>query len=86
MRLWNGWHPEFNTFMRQKCCFYFQLEEAEQTLCRNCPLRLKEIGKFKDFRAAGINRVSMGVQSLRESELKFLGREHNSVEAIKSIS
>lgn len=48
MRLWNGWHPEFNTFMRQKCCFYFQLEEAEQTLCRNCPLRLKEIGKFKD--------------------------------------
>ncbi|MFU0502386.1 (2Fe-2S)-binding protein, partial [Acinetobacter baumannii] len=23
-------------------------EEAEQTLCRNCPLRLKEIGKFKD--------------------------------------
>ncbi|KCZ02529.1 (2Fe-2S)-binding protein, partial [Acinetobacter baumannii] len=48
VRLWNGWHPEFNTFMRQKCCFYFQLEEAEQTLCRNCPLRLKEIGKFKD--------------------------------------
>lgn len=48
VRLWNGWHPEFNTFMRQKCCFYFQLKEAEQTLCRNCPLRLKEIGKFKN--------------------------------------
>ncbi len=44
-----------------------------------------EIGKFRDFRAAGVNRVSLGVQSLRESELKFLGREHNAGEAIKAI-
>ncbi len=44
-----------------------------------------EISKFRDFRAAGVNRVSLGVQSLRESELKFLGREHNVGEAIKAI-
>lgn len=44
-----------------------------------------EISKFRDFRAAGVNRVSLGVQSLRESELKFLGREHNAGEAIKAI-
>ncbi len=37
--------------------------------------------KFKDFNMAGINRVSIGVQSLRDNDLKFLGREHNAAEA-----
>lgn len=37
--------------------------------------------KFKDFHAAGINRVSIGVQSLRDSDLQFLGREHSADEA-----
>ena len=39
--LWNHWHSNLQTYMRQKCCFYFQLEVAEQALCRNCPLQLK---------------------------------------------
>lgn len=43
VRLWNNWHPEFKTYMRKKCCFYFQLEEAGQVLCRNCPLQQKHI-------------------------------------------
>jgi coproporphyrinogen III oxidase-like Fe-S oxidoreductase len=33
-----------------------------------------ETEKFKSFRSAGINRVSMGVQSLNEQDLSFLGR------------
>ena len=45
-----------------------------------------EYGKFKDFRSAGINRVSIGVQSFDENELKFLGREHSSDEAKKAIN
>lgn len=44
-----------------------------------------EYDKFKDFRAAGVNRVSIGVQSFNEPELKFLGREHSSGEAKKAI-
>jgi len=44
-----------------------------------------EVDKFKAFRAAGINRVSMGVQSFNEQDLKFLGREHNTSEAIRAI-
>src|SRR5690606_38852188 len=31
-----------------------------------------EATTFPDFRAAGVNRVSLGVQSLRDSELRFL--------------
>lgn len=41
VKLWANWHTEKNTFMREKCCFYFQLEESRQALCRNCPLQLK---------------------------------------------
>lgn len=44
-----------------------------------------EAGKFKAFRAAGINRVSLGIQSLQASELKFLGREHSVDEALAAI-
>ncbi|PIR31874.1 MAG: coproporphyrinogen III oxidase, partial [Alphaproteobacteria bacterium CG11_big_fil_rev_8_21_14_0_20_44_7] len=40
-----------------------------------------EYNKFKDFRAASINRVSIGVQSFAEDELKFLGREHSATQA-----
>ncbi len=44
-----------------------------------------EAQKFKDFKAAGINRVSIGVQSLRDDDLKFLGRQHSAQEAIGAI-
>ncbi len=40
-----------------------------------------ETEKFKAFYAAGVNRVSIGVQSLNEDDLKFLGREHNPAQA-----
>lgn len=44
-----------------------------------------EAEKFQDFKLAGINRVSMGVQSLRDDDLKFLGREHSAQQAIQVI-
>ncbi|MCC8370683.1 MAG: radical SAM family heme chaperone HemW [Rickettsia endosymbiont of Stiretrus anchorago] len=44
-----------------------------------------ETEKFKAFKAAGINRVSIGVQSLREDDLKKLGRTYDSLQAIKTI-
>lgn len=44
-----------------------------------------EAEKFKSFAAAGINRLSIGVQSLDDASLKSLGREHSVAEAIKAI-
>ena len=41
-----------------------------------------EVGKFRDFRALGINRLSIGVQSFNDSQLKALGRIHGAREAI----
>jgi putative oxygen-independent coproporphyrinogen III oxidase len=45
-----------------------------------------EAGRFAGYRAAGVNRVSLGVQSFDDAELKRLGRLHNAEEAIKAIS
>ena len=44
-----------------------------------------EAGRFAGYRAAGVNRVSIGVQSLRDEELKRLGRLHSVSEARTAI-
>lgn len=44
-----------------------------------------EANKFKEFAAAGINRASIGVQSLNDKNLKFLGREHDVHEALHAV-
>ena len=40
--------------------------------------------KAEAWRAAGVDRVSMGVQSLIDSELKFIGRRHDAATAIQA--
>lgn len=44
-----------------------------------------EQNKFIAYSSAGINRVSIGVQSLNDVDLKRLGRNHTAKEAIKAI-
>lgn len=40
--------------------------------------------KFKGFREAGINRLSVGIQSFNPQHLQALGRVHNQAEALKA--
>ena len=40
---------------------------------------------FKAFRKAGINRLSIGIQSFNEDELRFLGRIHDAAQAEQTI-
>lgn len=44
-----------------------------------------EAGKFADFRAAGINRLSIGIQSFDPGHLKVLGRIHDAPQARAAI-
>ena len=44
-----------------------------------------EAERFRGYRAAGVNRVSLGVQSLRDGPLKELGRLHSVDEAIAAV-
>ena len=57
--------------------------DAEITLESN-PGTLDE-NKMREFQAAGVNRLSIGVQSLDDKKLKFLGRRHDAATAIAAI-
>ena len=45
-----------------------------------------EASRFADFRAAGVNRVSMGIQALNDPDLKRLGRLHSVAEARSALA
>ena len=57
--------------------------DAEITLEAN-PTSV-EAAKLAGFAAAGVNRVSLGVQALDDRDLKFLGRGHSADEACKAV-
>jgi len=42
-------------------------------------------GRFRDYRAAGVNRISMGIQALNDPDLRALGRLHTVAEAIAAF-
>lgn len=44
-----------------------------------------EADRFKSYRAAGVNRVSLGIQSLDDQHLRLLGRKHDSQDALRAI-
>ena len=44
-----------------------------------------EAGKFAAFRAAGVNRLSLGIQSFDDAKLAALGRIHTADEAKRSV-
>ena len=43
-----------------------------------------EAARFEAFAAAGVNRLSLGLQALDDGALKFLGRNHSAAEAIRA--
>jgi oxygen-independent coproporphyrinogen-3 oxidase len=57
--------------------------EAEVTLEANP--ETVTTGTLEQFRAAGVNRLSFGVQSFRDEELKRLGRLHSAARAVEAV-
>lgn len=61
-------------------------------IAENCEITLEanpnsvEADRFAGFRSAGINRVSVGVQALNDTDLKFLGRLHGADEAKRAVA
>jgi oxygen-independent coproporphyrinogen-3 oxidase len=45
-----------------------------------------EAGRFRGYRAAGVNRVSLGVQALNDADLRRLGRLHSVDEALAAVA
>ena len=45
-----------------------------------------DVSRFADYRAAGVNRISLGVQALNDADLRFLGRLHDVAEARAALA
>lgn len=58
--------------------------DAEITLEAN-PTSV-EARRFLGYRQRGVNRLSLGVQSLRDEQLRFLGRLHSASEAVDALT
>jgi oxygen-independent coproporphyrinogen-3 oxidase len=59
-------------------------EDIEVTLEAN-PTSV-EAGRFRGYAQAGVNRISIGVQSLDDLSLRFLGREHSAAQAVAAVA
>ncbi|HVL21795.1 MAG TPA: radical SAM protein, partial [Amaricoccus sp.] len=44
-----------------------------------------EAARFADLAAAGVNRVSLGLQSLDDAQLRFLGRAHDVADGLMAL-
>jgi oxygen-independent coproporphyrinogen III oxidase len=64
---------------------YFRISSGSEITIEANPEDFTEADKLKLLRNAGINRISFGIQSFNDVELKFLTREHNSESAVKVI-
>lgn len=63
----------------------FQLENSAEITIEANPCTLAP-DKLRSLRSSGINRLSIGVQSLLDDELKMLERVHSSQRAIKAVN
>ncbi|MBJ6135951.1 radical SAM family heme chaperone HemW [Marinobacter litoralis] len=76
----SGFYQRLFEGLRQRLSF---APDAEITLEAN-PGTLEE-GRYEGFRQAGINRLSIGVQSFHPAHLKTLGRIHDATAAHRAI-
>jgi putative oxygen-independent coproporphyrinogen III oxidase len=64
---------------------------ARLALAPECEITLEanpgtfEVEKFRDFRSAGVNRLSIGIQSFDAAHLKALGRIHDDTQARRAV-
>ena len=76
--------PKFVEFLLQKIDKLWGINsDCEITIEAN-PNSVSD-EKFRRLKEVGINRVSVGVQSLTDSDLKSLGRDHNKDQALEAV-
>ena len=72
------------TLLDDAARWFDPVETIEITLEAN-PTSI-EAGRLADYRSAGVNRISIGIQSLDDSALRALGRQHSAGEAVAALS
>ncbi len=77
--------PETIEIVIKKIKKHFQVDPKAEISMESNPDSLNSKDKVKDYLRAGINRISIGIQSLDDDFLKILGRAHTSAEAMNAI-
>lgn len=63
---------------------YFRVDRNAEITCESNPGTVEQ-KKLREFRSVGFNRVSFGIQSFYEDDLKFLTRIHTAEEAERAV-
>src|SRR5262245_26745223 len=63
---------------------HWRLEDGAEITLEANPTSV-EAARFAGYRAAGVNRLSLGVQALDDTSLKALGRQHTADEALAAL-
>ncbi len=63
---------------------HYRIESNSEITCESNPGTV-ELGKLGEFKAVGFNRISFGIQSFHEDDLKFLTRIHSAEEAERAV-
>ncbi|AIL12350.1 coproporphyrinogen III oxidase [Candidatus Paracaedimonas acanthamoebae] len=77
--------PQTVATLLDQLSHYWQLQEDLEITLEANPTSI-EADKFRDFKSAGVNRVSVGIQALNDQDLKFLGRTHGREDALKALA
>ena len=76
--------PDTITALLQAIDHYWGLENTVEITLEANPSSVEKT-RFKNFRSAGINRLSIGAQSFDDKALKFLGRTHTAGEVVAAL-
>src|SRR5256885_11135962 len=78
------WDPHQVSRVLAACRELFDVQEGAEVTLEANPGTTDE-GRFTAFRALGVNRLSIGVQSFADSQLLVLGRKHSSSDAERAF-
>lgn len=76
--------PETVAALLEKAKSLFPMSENLEVTLEANPSTV-ESERFKAFSQAGVNRLSIGIQSFEDQALSFLGRRHSAKEAVKAL-
>jgi oxygen-independent coproporphyrinogen-3 oxidase len=77
--------PRFVALLIERIALRFTLDPSAEITLEANPTSV-EAGRFAAYRAAGVNRLSLGVQALDDQALAFLGRRHSVAEALDAVA
>lgn len=68
----------------ETCADLWGFEDGAEITLEANPMRVEQ-DLFASFAKAGVNRLSLGVQSIDDEALRFLGRDHSASDAMRAV-